>query len=147
MTRFEPFCGFWMGWNMNAERLEIARRFAACPKWVWLSGMVACDVPLPLTWRRRLLSQGEIFGWKFDAIDGPVPRGPWRNLDGWVPDLDDEMTRLGCLAVVRRAWPQMDSHSIGSYSDGGWCVEIDDTMFTGPTEEAALLAALEAAPK
>lgn len=65
---------------MNAEQMELARRFVACKGGVWLEGMVACDSSRPLMWRRRLLSQGEIFGWKFDAVSGPVPRGPWRSL-------------------------------------------------------------------
>ena len=135
---------------MDAETLDLARRFAACPKWVWLPGMIACDVSRPTTWRRRLLSQGEVFGWKFDAVDGPVPRGPWRNLDGWVPDLSDDLTRIGVLAVVRRAWRD-DSIGITKAGDE-WAVTMAYTKIasgdarmailrSGPTELGALLAA------
>ena len=140
---------------MDAETLDIARRLVACKGWVWLPGMIACDVSRPTTWRRRLLSQGKVFGWKFDAIDGPVPRGPWHNLDEWVPDLDDDLTRLGVLAVVRRAYRD-DSIGIAKFGSE-WAVTVAYTEIAsgdarmailrrGPTELAALLAALEAAP-
>ena len=138
---------------MNAEELEIARRLVACKGWVWLPGMIACDVSRPTTWRRRLLSQGKVFGWKFDAIDGPVPRGPWRNLDGWVPDLSDDLTRLGVLAVVRRAWGDKTAsvRAVDCYplsATWTWIAGQPGVRRVGHerTELAALLAALEAAP-
>ena len=133
---------------MNAEELEIARRLAACKGWVWLPGMIACDVSRPTTWRRRLLSQGKVFGWKFDAIDGPVPRGPWRNLDGWVPDLSDNLTRLGVLAVVRRAWGQ-DDLAARRDGSGTWAVIPENSEWWSgcrDSELEALTRALEAAP-
>lgn len=135
---------------MNADDLEMARRFVACKGWVWLEGMVACDSSRPLMWRRRLLSQCEIFGWKFDAVSGPVPRGPWRSLMGWSPDLSDALTRAGLLEVVRRAWGMPHCGLWGNSRLGlslRWaCGEANGRIFTGETELAALLAALEAAP-
>ena len=72
-----------------------------------------------------------------------------------VPDLSDDLTRLGVLAVVRRAWgmPHICTYPVkmsdcapwwnvgipwSSESGGVFCA-------TAPTELAALLGALEAA--
>jgi hypothetical protein len=66
-----------------------------------------------------------------------------------VPDLSDPAT-LGCLlALVREAWGQDDLAA--SRFAGQWCVEHTPAegphrAWYGPTEAAALVAALEAAP-
>jgi hypothetical protein len=75
----------------------------------------------------------------------------WR---GWLPDLEDPLTRIGVIVVVRLAWGahvdlfrQAHLHRSEVFN----AVVPNDatrtvTVYEGPTEEAALLAALEAAP-
>ena len=122
---------------MNAERLETARRLVACPKWVWLPGMAA-----------RGISGMTVFGRIRE--EQYVPPGTL------LPDLDDDLTRLGVLALVRQAWnhPRL---GIVAGRVGLWCVseprKDEDThplavalRWQASTEEDALLAALEAAP-
>ena len=70
--------------------------------------------------------------------------------DGAVSDLGDPLTRLGCLAVVRLAWgaPNLGIWGNVSLSPGLWfmCGKANrQVVGSGSTEEAALLAALEAA--
>jgi hypothetical protein len=79
-----------------------------------------------------------------------------------VPDLDDDLTRLGVLAVVRLAWgdDRMVTSVHGDIGDRPsqchWMVTTfdgrcgaDDEWWSGihATELDALLAALEAAPQ
>ncbi len=147
---------------MNAERLEIARRFVACPGWVWLPGMLAAsrheDEIGATSWRIihvRSVSNVALSGrMSPDGQDETCDIGLWE----CIPDLDDDLTRLGVLAVVRRAWgdPLMfvtyddDSMSYaGAQFVDVWLPSIPGPLpiAVGPTEEAALLAALEAAPK
>ena len=68
---------------------------------------------------------------------GDVPR---RSL----PDLTDPAT-LGCLlALVRKAWREPDAYIAPA---DGWFVNVRfGVHFEAPTEAAALVAALEAAP-
>lgn len=76
-------------------------------------------------------------------------------LDGFIPDLDDELTRLGLLAVVRQAYGCV-VYTRPAFDEIGWVVvRADDptrdirgdvSVAWGPTEEAVLLAALQAAP-
>jgi len=125
---------------MNAERLKIARRLVACKGWVPVFGMRASVCggwahATPLVW--------DGFAWAdsdHDAI--------YSECDV-VIDLDDDLTRLGVLAVVRRAWgiPHAGVWGNPSLAPGirFSCGEANGRPFgSGPTEEAALLAALEA---
>jgi hypothetical protein len=65
---------------------------------------------------------------------------------GEYPDLGDPAT-VGCLAVlVREAWNEPEL-SPTYYDDGTWCVGWPDSLrHRQPSEAAALIAALEAAP-
>ena len=65
---------------MDAETLDIARRLVACKGVGVAAGMIACDVSRPTTWRRGLYRKAKYSGWKFGAIDGPVPPRSWHNL-------------------------------------------------------------------
>ena len=110
---------------------DLARRAVACPGWRWLPGM------------RYTLPTTSLHGrWK----PGLSPH--------IMPDLNDAAT-VGCLlALVREAW---GFQAFVSLTSGGWQVwgfpwEPDLTsssrsrLASGPTEAAALVAALEAAP-
>jgi hypothetical protein len=63
-----------------------------------------------------------------------------------LPDLTDPAT-MGCLlALVREAWSEPEL-SATYYDDGTWCVGWPDSLrHRQPSEAAALVAALEAAP-
>ena len=75
----------------------------------------------------------------------------------YYPDLDDPRCRGQLLALVRKAWGAPLSAVAWSNSAGCWTVSIvgvegnsqgalTTAWFDGPTEAAALVAALEAAP-
>ena len=140
---------------MNAEELAIARRFAACPKWVWLQGMRAvqpvktrvadfarltCCVAGNSFMTDRRLDEGQV--WVFDGLQqcrGDFP---------WVPDLDDELTRLGVLAVVRRALGMPSLAAV--LGDDGWYLfgvpsNRPELLWSTASEIEALCFALEAA--
>lgn len=122
---------------MTPERLEIARRLRPIlDKHGWPMGM-RLGVPDD----GCLIRAGRMGGgW-----------GP-REVDMYptaIPDLDDDLTRLGLLAVVRRAWGNPDLTTM-RVVDGWYLTGVPDDQpalwFSNgaPTEEAALLAALEA---
>ena len=93
---------------MNADDLEMARRFVACKGWVWLPGMAAAskheDEQGGPTYRIVHVYRGGLL-----AFSGWVnPLGEEEacgiGLSECVPDLSDALTRAGLLEVVRRAW-------------------------------------------
>ena len=134
---------------MNDERLEIARRLVMCPKWVWLPGMLATgDVITPhLPVRVGLTGDGGLLFYDRGIKSKRSHRRAFCDF-GLFPDLDDDLTRLGVLAVVRRAWndPTASIRFIDRCPlDSSWECNGRWVCY-GPTEEAALLAALEAAP-
>jgi hypothetical protein len=134
---------------VNAERLEIARRLVACKGWAWLPGMRAIG-----RWENL-----EITEWNSREAgrcpDGGFPLGIWHDVAaewGWIPDLDDDLTRLGVLAVVRQAWSSRFAGTGQEWCDGigdtgRWSCYVVGVEFNGDTEDAALLAAMEAAPQ
>ena len=149
---------------MNVERLEIARRLVACPKWVWLPGMAAFR-PYHAGHLRIESTHESGFGMS------PVIYGScsWFSLSGLVPDLDDDLTRIGVLAVVRQALGDPGSHLVvhethamcpsgsGNLVPARWWALANGagekvtknngrTFMAGPTELDALLAAMESAP-
>ena len=125
---------------MTPDRLEIARRLAACRRWQWLPGM-AFRVAGEL-W--RVLGTGDrcvvaaCAGRPIAVVSTEAPM---------IPDLYDDLTRLGALEVVRAAW---GTRAESTWSPGAapFVVHVPHRgVFTSSTsEEAALLAALEAAP-
>jgi len=113
---------------------ELAQRAAACPGWRWMPGMVAGCGGRRVRARRK---------------GGPPYRGA-------LPDLEDPAT-LGCLlALVRSAWGDetIATSATREATTGrrGWVMEAWDQHTPSnavgpyPTEAAALVAALEAAP-
>ena len=137
---------------MNAERLEIARRLVACPKWVWLPGMAAVG-ETGSDFGDRIVNI-RIGGTRATAASG-CSEVYEINLPFCLPDLDDDLTRMGVLAVVRRAHDDPSMGVVGSRG-GLWCVSRSkmaehahplavDLRWPSMTEETALLAALESA--
>ena len=143
---------------MTPDRMEIARRLVACKGWVWLPGMLAAskhddeqDAP---GWRIAHIygHSGLALAARINHLgeDDACDIGLWE----CVPDLDDDLTRLGVLAVVRRAWD--DERIDLVWGSGEWSCwrsyktqvgDMNEYIGNGPTEDSALLAALEAAPK
>ena len=158
---------------MNAEELEIARRLVACKGWAWLPGMQAVN---SIYVRRVLRVDGEraLMGYQYETrshwhyIDpahyqrreGPRERAGHADFDEGrglgalgIPDLSDDLTRLGVLAVVRRAWGDKTAsvRAVDCYplsATWTWIAGQPGVRRVGHerTELAALLAALEAAP-
>ncbi len=140
---------------MTPERRETARRFAAASKWVWLPGM-ACygrlhtsalkttEVTAPVR-IAQVTDSGVFVETSIFTRGGRVVR-TLALFEPSVPDLDDDLTRLGVLAVVRRAWGD-DEFCTACMPDGEWKADGQFVIFSGPTEESAMLAALEAAPQ
>lgn len=138
---------------MNAEKLEIARRLVACKGWAWLPGMVAV----------RLDGDEAVSSIRVDVMDdvvqmaihgtstgGHAVRFPVR---GRTPDLSDDLTRLGVLAVVRRARNEPNGSLMPVVMKHGRAEAVayypmveGARPFYAPAELLALLAALEAAP-
>jgi hypothetical protein len=138
---------------MTEAQLALVRRAVACRCWRWVPGML-CIWPNGNEFR---VSQ-------VNGVDGEndlpnYPAGGWGDdyspRTSGTPDLTDPAT-LGCLlALVRQAWgaPLAQASPALPPADGPWfCYLNADTdgddrrRFVGPTEAAALVAALEAAP-
>jgi|688.fasta_scaffold1634289_2 hypothetical protein len=140
---------------MSPDRLEIAQRLAACRHWRWLPGMLATPERPDMAWCGSV----RVHAHDRDAGMFELGGAAFMRDIGRIPDLDDDLTRLGVLAVVRRAWkchawtaPYVQWSPEGNLD--WFMVEIPvaptydagRARFNGPTEESALLAALEAAP-
>ena len=123
---------------------ELARRAIACKGWRWMPGMLGLSAKAG-SWRVEQTDLTTLFG----AGAGPASI---HEVGVWLPDLTDPAT-VGCLlALVREAW---GFQAFVTLTSGGWHVlgfpwEPDLTsssrLASGPTEAAALVAALEAAP-
>ena len=127
---------------MTPDTLDLARRAVACPGWRWMPGMRDTD-----GWR-ILRGEEASGGASLASADGELMHD--RSLSLRVlPDLTDAAT-LGCLlALVREAWGDAaaSAHLVGFTHALEWAVMSDESeLATGPTEAAALVAALEAAP-
>jgi len=132
---------------MSPDIEDLARRAVACPGWRWMPRMVdqygntVLEVVdgTPVQWADGVCVQ--------DITDrgADVARRLWAEA---IPDFDDAATRGCLLALVREAWgddcmhaePERDAWRVWRriYPMG--------IAGAGPTEAAALVAALEAAP-
>ena len=140
--------------------LDLARRAVACKGFRWMPGMLTLEeiVPPAIT-----LPLGDYHlpntGWDparvLHADEGDTVRvctvfGKVRDIhDTALPDLTDPAT-LGCLlALVREAWGCPDLSVVGTPED--WRIDAEGVvgvrdLHSYPSETAALVAALEAAP-
>jgi len=134
----------------NSEQL--ARRAVACATWRWMPGMLCLTDEDGYAARVLHVGLNASTSETADAYSGGgiITRGCLK--DDSLPDLEDPAT-LGCLLVlVREAWGDpcictaVDNTSAGWWVDG-WtaaCSQVPSDLH--PTEAAALVAALEAAP-
>lgn len=112
---------------------DLGRRVVACKIWRQMGGM---------QW--------------WTTYPGGLTRGRSRLGAAWpigaLPDLDDPLTRLGLLHLVREAWNDPFAGVKGHKRDGQsfWTVTLFDgermRTFKGATEAEALVVALEGAP-
>lgn len=112
---------------------DLARRLVACPRFRWVEGM-------------RIASPPELASLRVAPGSVVSPHA--------LPDLDDPAT-VGCvLALVREAHQKPGiyvrrRHGLGDhrawacFDDGEPLMSTQGDTFTGPTEAAALVAAME----
>ena len=159
---------------MSTELEALARRAVACKHWRWMPGMLVMSDPTavprvigspiwPSDLRARVTSAvlGRWFGVGEFCVDHPDAEHETMSgddLPDTLPDLSDPAT-MGCLlALVREAWGSPSAYAMPwgispqRQTPEGWSMMVrpDDTLPTAklsaPTEAAALVAALEAAP-
>lgn len=134
---------------MTNDLDQLARRAVACSGWRWMPRMRAWfDLESYVILQTLDPVSGAPTVWtkygartKFNIFTPEIAGFP----TGALPDLADPAT-LGCLlALVREAWG--DSGATTYNEKGRWGCSMGDGC-TGlfPTEAAALVAALEAAP-
>jgi hypothetical protein len=141
--------------------LDLARRAVACKRWRWIGGMwwdaalggtcPECHGAGGFRWHEADGSENghecpcagrvELYpGFRNDVFDARMKAA------GVVPDLTDPAT-LGCLlALVREAWGDPSAHTEPTVSDWWRCAAGPYLFPAEPSEVAALVAALEAAP-
>ena len=133
---------------------ELGRRALACKHWRWIDGMTVHGLPT----YRVVSNNCDGHTYRTDGYDSD-------SLRDCVPDLDDPAT-MGCLLyLVREAWPDewtdyavpvhngFDGWTFGVITRNAGPGQINvTTVFASsvfpwhPSEAAALVAALEAAP-
>jgi len=130
---------------------DLARRAVACKHWRWMPGMLV-DSDHHGSWRLYEsgphLSACGVRGGFVAAWDAIADA---QGMDAY-PALDDPCTLGALLALVREAWGDpcictaVDNTGAGWWVDGWTAARPQVPSDLHPTEAAALVAALEAAP-
>lgn len=127
---------------MTPADIDLARRLAAVPG-IWRTGMAD-------TMGRRVLAARDgmcLCAWYEGPSGAEQPRMGWVRFEQMAPpDLNDGPTRGALLDVAREMWD--DPGLFCRPGDGGWCVVNSNLRIIarGPTEGAAIAAAILAAP-
>ena len=147
---------------MPIDTLDLARRAVACtatglhtslPLFRYLPGMLA-QSSLD-SYHPAYHAPGRVIRAGYATATIYVPYGEIGYgerptcVDELLPDFDDELTRLGMLALVRAAWDDADASARYQRRDDPakcWICYAGGHMFYGATELAAFVATLEAAP-
>lgn len=135
---------------MTPEFEALARRAVACKGWRWMAGMLAVRVGTSLggtLGRGHRVVRGATPDRALSVIrcDGDAFRAD--SVD-FAPDFADPAT-LGCLLALVREAHGSPLLRVEGFPDGWRTVRSDRAPYIvglGPTEAAALVAALEAAP-
>lgn len=118
---------------------QLARRAVACDGWEWLRGMRVRTEPGQECYRLIGYDNG---GWQAGVDASPEARPlDLDRLQDCLPDFDDDLTAMGLLVLVRRAYGRrvvcepLPSDAIGWLCEGCY----------GASEAEALVGALEGA--
>jgi len=139
--------------EMTNEIEDLARRAVACPRWRDMLGMQGIVPPDGLIGHGGALrgSVRVVSVYSTVVVCESGIRWVVPSPSGLLPDLADPAT-LGCLlALVREAWGDPLLH-IEPEPNGTWRAwhrvtpMVGNIAAAGPTEAAAIVAALEAAP-
>ena len=138
---------------MTEAAITLAREAVACKHWEWMPRMVDQLGRTVLAVRDGMC----LCAWWTGPAGAEQPASGWVRIKQMgAPDFNDPAT-VGCLlALVREAWPAACPAHAARGDSGIWRVWIGErvgahalhhhTIGTGPTEAAALVAALKAAP-
>lgn len=138
---------------MTEAEIALAREAVVCKHWEWLDGSLSY-------WDQAPEHGGNTI--RFRASVGKPHNDPWFQPEKgrWRlvgPVFSDDATRGALLGLVRRAFNKPGiyvrrRHGLGDhrawacFDDGEPLMGTHGDTFTGPTEAAALVAALKAAP-
>ena len=132
---------------MTEAQIALARRAVAAPGWRWMRGMRIANTKFA---RVVAVRDGAPCG----AEEGPTGddnAAVW--LDEWttpmLPDLNDPLTGLGLLALVRERWGMPNLAAVRK--DGAWMLwagGLPDGLYRlrSATELELMVLALEATP-
>jgi hypothetical protein len=141
---------------MDEQMIELGKRAVACRHWKWMPGMIAEGV-INEPYRDGQFVVGAVADALSRVVTHPSQGTPltlhqrkktslaWSHILDAVPCLDHPST-LGCVIALARTLhgnPGAYSYMIGSE---GWCIGMRRSLFIGPTEAHAWIAALESAP-
>jgi hypothetical protein len=130
---------------MTEALLPLARRLVAAPGWRWLPGMLLIDddgTPVRFVVELGTHALGMVQGGGHPVWRKPLPLVA-------LPDLSDDLTALGLLALVRERWAMPNLAAVRK--DGAWMLwagGLPDALYRlrAPTELEVLILALEVAP-
>ena len=140
----------------DLDLYALAKAFVACPGWFWHPGMLV---------QGRVDGRNNTPSFRLSVPFGPdepttVTRTEERKgrttttrtlVHPELPVLKDDMTRLGTLLVLRRAWGDPFANTgqdwIDGRASGTWFCHVQGKDFTGDTEIEAILSALQASPQ
>ena len=149
---------------MTEHEIALARRAVAAPGWRWLPGMAAIGRN-GAKWRLYMGSGGVLCA-QGEGDAGGYCAGwssEWAEILGALPNLADDLTALGLLALVRERWgPDVYLVQVKAYNgrDRRWTLArgTSPTLLVGmnadsvlcyvsaETEVEALVVALEVTP-
>ena len=137
----------------NDEAKALGLRAVECQGWRWLPGMlVRQSVNIEIHFEGVKVVQPAGRNWRFLTLTDSGSLSCAGNTlpddrNTYLPDLSDPCTLGGLLHLVREAWGDDAIYTIPEMGLTGWACCTRRMTGRGPSEAAALVAALEAAPE